>query len=157
MLHAHEHPHHGRLAGAGRHLAGVARERLDALGHVLGRHVDALQQVGARLGEEDDRLGRLELGEEQRLLRALAAPVVDQVERRARRARIPGLAPLREPLADQIDELELLPVAARGLARLGRRRLRVAVEVAGPPPARARFGACPPRSASARPAPRTAS
>ena len=34
--------------------------------------VDALQEVGARLGQEDDRLGRLELGEEQPVLAALA-------------------------------------------------------------------------------------
>ncbi len=70
-----EHPHHGRLARAGRHLAGVAAEGVDALGLASGGSVDPLQEIGARLGQEDDRLGRFELGEEEPAAPALAPPV----------------------------------------------------------------------------------
>src|SRR5207244_833522 len=104
-----------------------------ALGHDLGRNVNPLQKIRARFVEEDDRLGRLELGEEEPTLPTLAPPVTNQVERRPRRPRIASLTPLRESLADQVDELELLPLATRGMIGLRRRSLRIAVEVARPP------------------------
>src|SRR5216684_5694733 len=55
-----EHPHDGRLASTGSHLAGIALERLDALlfgvgARLVERHLDSLPEVGARFVEEDDR------------------------------------------------------------------------------------------------------
>src|SRR5207302_1898232 len=97
------------------------------------RHVDSLQEVGASLGQEDDRLGRLDLSEEQRLLASVAAPLVDEIQRRPARARIPGLAPLGQSVPNQVDELELLPVAASGFSELRLSGARIPKEVTGSP------------------------
>ena len=75
----------------------------------LRRHVDALEQIASRLVQEDDRLDRLDLGEEERLLAPLAPPVLEQLERRPRRARIPLLPPRLQPLADEVDVLHAAP------------------------------------------------
>src|SRR5581483_4992210 len=127
-----EHPHHGRLAGAGRHLAGVARERFDPFRRRVGRDLDPLQQIRSRLAEEDQRLGGFELGEEQAPLTPVAPPVANEVEGRPARAGVSGLSPRSEPLANQVHELELLPLPAHSLSGVGLRPPWIAVEVSGP-------------------------
>ena len=68
-----------------------------------------LQEVGPRLGEEDDRLGRLALGEEERLRsRPSRLPLLQQFQRRPRHAGISLPAPVLDALADQVDQAQLV-------------------------------------------------
>ena len=72
------------LAGAGRHLGAAAREGGEPLRDPLrrrriARHVDPLQEIGPGFGEEDHRLHRLALGEEQARVATVALPPVDQL------------------------------------------------------------------------------
>jgi len=120
-----EHPHHRGLSGARRHLAGEAPPRGGALGlplltRLVGRHVEALQEVRARLVEEHDGLRRLDLGEEEPPLATLTPPVPEELERRARDAWVRlrgGGSPGGHTLTNAVHEpqLDLRSGAARTL------------------------------------------
>ncbi len=105
-----QHPHHGRLARARGHLAGVADEPAVALallgitGLVAG-YDDPLMEIGAGLGEEDDRLGRLTLGEEQSAVAAVARPPLEQLQGRSRYAGVAFRPPFRDSIPDAVDQL----------------------------------------------------
>jgi len=134
-----EHRGDGALAGAGRHLRALTAKARVAFGDaVLGGRiegdVDALQEVGARLGEEDHGLDRFALGEEQAGLAAFAIPPLDQFGGRAGDAGTSGLLPFAQAVADQVDERHLLPDAPAAAVVL-HVPLWVAVVVAGGPAA----------------------
>ena len=129
-----QHPHHGGLPTASRHLAGIAPERLEALllalvARFVERDLDSLAKVGASLVEKNDRLSRFKLCEEQSMLAAFATPIVEQVERRPSDSWIALATPLLDALANQIDELEFLPSSPRGMFIIARRCFRIAIEV----------------------------
>ena len=87
------------------------------------------QEVGPGLGQEDDRLGRLELGEEEPLVAGRRAPLVEQLQRRPRHAGIAlRLATSSSRSRMQVDQVELDRRAAGDLP-LGVLGLGVAVEV----------------------------
>src|ERR1700691_1494254 len=67
------------------------------------------------------------------MLAAVASPVVQQIEGRAGDARIALRAPLLHALADQVDESEFLPCAARRVFVIAERRFGIAIEVPGRP------------------------
>src|SRR5207247_5315196 len=142
-----EHAPDGRLAAARRHLARTAPERtkpfiLLFVARLVERNVDSLKVVPPRLGQQNDRLGGLELREKQSLLTAVPTPVLQQLEGRAGATRPAVLAPLLDALANEIDEREF-DALSRGRA-LFRRAVgtRRAIEVMrGPAPRlRARLG-----------------
>jgi hypothetical protein len=69
----------------GGHLAGVAEEPGVALGllcvaRLIAGNDDPLQEVAACLGQEDDRLGRLALGEEEPPVPAVARLPLEQFQ-----------------------------------------------------------------------------
>jgi hypothetical protein len=79
-----QHPHDRRLARACRHLAAEASERREAVRLPFAARLvywdsDALPEVRAGLGQEDDRLHGVELGEEQPRMSAVARPILEQL------------------------------------------------------------------------------
>jgi len=98
------HSHDRGLAAPRRHLACVAAERPRAISGLVQRDSDALQKVRARLREKDDRLDGLDLREEEAMPAALAPPVIEQLQRRARDAGIALRPPLPDPRAQVVDE-----------------------------------------------------
>lgn len=102
-----------RLAGTGRHLRGVAAERLVvvlfflALARFVERDVEALEVIAPRFVEEDDGLGGFELRKEQAVDPSVLAPVLQQFQRCPRRARITFGTPLLQTRTNQVDEREL--------------------------------------------------
>ena len=132
-----QHPHHGRLARARGHLAGVSDEPAVALGllgvaGLVAGYNNPLSEIGAGLGEEDDRLGRFALGEEQPAVAAVAGPPLEQLQGRPCHPGIAGIPPGVDPLAEQVDQLQFgrdaadLPLRVLGLG--------IAVEVHRLPP-----------------------
>jgi hypothetical protein len=107
---------------------------------LIERDADSLTKIGARLSQKDYRFGGFELGEKEPVLPALASPIIQQVDRGARRARIIGRAPFLNALADQINPFEGLPYAARLVLSVCRRRLGIAIPVARLAPARPLLG-----------------
>ena len=103
-------------------------------------HVNSLEEIGPRLGQEDDALHRLALGEEEPMLPPFAGPVVEQLERRPGH---PGPAcrlPRFQALTDPRDELQLdqrSGIVARGVAHGPRRSVVVRCR---PPTGRAARG-----------------
>ena len=86
-----EHAHDRGLAAARRHLARVPLKSLDAVGslgvaRLVERHIDPLKEIATRLVQKNDRLDGFELREEQALLAAVAAPVLQQLQRSASHA-----------------------------------------------------------------------
>ena len=99
------------LPRAGRHLQRDAGQAV-VVRLVLG--LEPLAPVGvagavrADLGEEDRRLGRLALREDDAVLAIRVGPVLEQLAGDRRDVRVPLLAPEVDPLADVVDELVLL-------------------------------------------------
>jgi hypothetical protein len=114
-----DHRHDRGLPGARRHLAGVPLERAVAVllllpvARLVNGHLDALEVVATRVGQENDRLDSLVLCEEQALLAPLAPPVLEEFQRGACRARIPFRAPLADPRTDLVDEGQIHDRAGR--------------------------------------------
>ncbi len=103
-----EHPHDDRLAGAGGHLEGDAKQVGVASGGVgLAQRVgDPRVAVLARhLGDVDRRLHRLDLAEEQLPFALGVGPVREQSRRRRGNTGVAPLPPERHLLADAVDQL----------------------------------------------------
>ena len=137
-----EHPHDRGLSRRGGHLAGGPAERrvpfgLPVIARFVRWDVDPLAKVGAGLGEEDDRLGRLYLGEEEPVFATLPAPVVEQFEGSSSDPRITLPAPLLDPLPDQVHEGQRDPLAANVVGSLGHRHPGVSVEISRVPSSQA--------------------
>ena len=111
--------------------------RLRLLARLVERDVDPLQEVRARLAEEDDGLGGLDLGEEQRMPSPFPPPVAQQLHGGAGHPAFAAQGqgpPFGELGADAADQLQLDrcpdPLVLRRLAP------RWPVEVHGRTPAR---------------------
>ena len=137
-----EHAHDRGFAAAGRHLAGVTAKgphpcRPCLFAGLVERHVDSLEEVRPRFGKEDDRLGGLELREEQPVASPVPVPVAQQLHGRPGDTAL-ALERQRSPLgelgADSVDELQLNRDSGT-LPILGRIASRRPVEIHGGPPA----------------------
>ena len=110
-----QHSHNRRLAGAGRHLAGMASKRQHSLSlclraRLIDRNVNSLQEVRARLGEKDNRFGRFHLGKKQPMPTPLPAPISQQLHRCPGHAALAAQRqwpPLGEFVANSVDQFEL--------------------------------------------------
>ena len=131
-----DHPHDGGLARTRGHLAGVTTEGLVAalelllLTRFVWRDLDPLHKVAARLIEENDRFGCFELGKEEPEAATITPPVVQELQRRGRHARITSGSPLPYAGSNQADEFQLdggalWNAAAGGILRNG---IRVVVD-----------------------------
>ena len=149
-----KHPHDRRLAGAGRHFAGIAHERADTRGlglkarFVLRGFRDALPINFLGLDQEYDRLGGLDLRKEEPLHTLIAAPQVQQLTCHGRNtvigepAAMHAFTPVLHPLADCVDDSEFDLLALLALEHFALREvappppgvLRHPVEIARPPP-----------------------
>ena len=103
-----EHAHHGRLARARRHLAGVAEETGVAffflgVARLVARDADSLAIVRAGLGQENDGLGGLFLRKEQSPIAAFALPPAEQFQSGSGHSGVAVFAPAVDALADQVD------------------------------------------------------
>ena len=112
-----DHAHHGGLARAGGHLGAVADDAVVVLpGGVLdgfaGRVVAA-----CRLGDPDQRLERLDLGEEQPGHVVLAAPVMQEAPRHGRGALVAIVTPGVDELTDVVHR-GVVVLGAEGKNRL---------------------------------------
>ena len=98
-----DHAHHRRLARAGGHLGAVAHDAVVVLlGGVLDG--DTGRMIAAcHLGDPDQRLERLHLGEEQPRHVVLAAPMMQEPPRHGRRTLVAALTPHIHDPADLVD------------------------------------------------------
>ena len=101
-----EHPHDHGLARAGGHLERDAVEaRVLGLVLLVEPVLDPGMGAAGDLGQEDGRLERLDLAEEERLLARGVVPVVEEIARDGRDAAVVGAAPGGDVLADPVDEV----------------------------------------------------
>jgi hypothetical protein len=100
------------LPEPGSHLAGVPEEAgvtlfLLGIARLISSDGDPLEEVAAGLGQEDDGLGRLALGEEEPPITSVTVPPLEQLKRRARHPGIALGSPLVEAFANQVHYVEL--------------------------------------------------